>query len=81
MENRVALISIIVENAQAVEEVNRALHEAREEIIGHMGLPYRERKISIISVAVDAKEADIQSLTEKLSAISGIRVQTMLSGI
>ena len=81
MENRVALISIIVENAQAVEEVNRALHEAREEIIGRMGLPYRERKISIISVAVDAKETDIQSLTESLSAISGIRVQTMLSGI
>ena len=64
-----------------MEEVNRALHEAREEIIGRMGLPYRERKISIISVAVDAKETDIQSLTESLSAISGIRVQTMLSGI
>ena len=60
MDSRVALISIIVEQADSVEALNRILHEYGAYIIGRMGLPYQKRGISIISIAVDAP-ADIIS--------------------
>ena len=55
METRVAVISIIVENAGAVEELNNLLHSAGQYIIGRMGIPYRQKGISIISIAIDAQ--------------------------
>ena len=54
MESRIAVISIIVENSDSVECLNRILHEYGIYIIGRMGIPYRQRGISIISVAIDA---------------------------
>lgn len=52
MDTRVALISIIVEQDDAIEELNTLLHEARQYIIGRMGIPYRAKGISIISIAI-----------------------------
>ena len=54
METRVALISIIVENNDVIDDINRFLHEAGKYIIGRMGIPYREKGINIISIAIDA---------------------------
>ena len=56
METRVAVMSIIVENLDAVEQLNAILHQYGEYIIGRMGIPYRKRKISIISIALDAPQ-------------------------
>ena len=52
MESRVAMVSIVVEDYSAAEKVNALLHEYGEYIIGRMGIPYRERRISLISVAM-----------------------------
>ena len=60
MDTRVAVISIIVENPAAIEELNHYLHEAGEYIIGRMGIPYREKGINIISIAIDAPQDWIQ---------------------
>ncbi|MDO4846236.1 MAG: iron-only hydrogenase system regulator, partial [Oscillospiraceae bacterium] len=49
MESRVAVISIIVENQESVEQLNKLLHEYGSFIIGRMGIPYRARKINLIS--------------------------------
>ena len=54
METRVAVISIIVEQEDAIEELNILLHEARQYIVGRMGIPYRAKGISIISIVIDA---------------------------
>ena len=54
METRVAVLAIIVENTESVEELNKTLHEYGNFIIGRMGLPYREKGIHIVSVAIDA---------------------------
>ena len=54
MDNRVALIGIMVENPDSIETMNRILHEYGQYIIGRMGLPYRERGLSIISIVLDA---------------------------
>lgn len=50
METRIALIGIIVENMESVEQLNALLHEYREYIVGRMGIPYREKNVNIISV-------------------------------
>ena len=80
METRVAVMSIIVENPEAVERLNGILHEYGEFIIGRMGIPYRKRKISIISVALDAPQNTISSLAGKIGSMSGVSVKTAYSG-
>ena len=81
METRVAVMSIIVENPEMVETLNRILHEYSEFIIGRMGIPYRKRKISIISIALDAPQNTISSLAGKIGSLKGVSVKTAYSGV
>lgn len=78
-ETRVALIGIIVENKDAIEEMNQILHQYAEYIIGRMGVPYEEKSISIISVAIDASSDVISALSGKLGALQGINTKTIYS--
>ena len=77
--NRIALIGIIVEDKEQSGEINRLLHECGEYIIGRMGLPHRERAVSIISVVLDAPETVISSLAGKLGMLDGVSVKTVYS--
>ena len=77
MEKRVALLSIIVKDAEAVESLNRLLHEYADYIIGTQGIPYREKNIHIISVALDAPNNVISSLSGKLGMLPGISTKTI----
>ena len=79
METRVALISIIVEDIEAAEKINHLLHNYRQYIIGRMGLPYRPKKISIISIAIDGPMDEISALSGKLGAIRGVSTKTVYS--
>ena len=79
METRVALIGIIVENPESVEQMNSLLHEYSSYIIGRMGVPYREKHISIISVVMDAPMNMISSLSGKLGMLDGISTKTIYS--
>ena len=79
METRVAVIGIIVEDKEAVATLNEILHEYSEIIIGRMGLPYREKSISIISLAVDAPQEKIAALTGRIGNITGVSVKTAYS--
>ena len=79
MDTRIALIGIIVEQLSASAEVNQILHEYSSYIIGRMGLPYKDKGVSIISVVVDAENNVISSLSGKLGMVKGITVKTMYS--
>lgn len=81
METRVAVMSIIVENGDAVEEVNALLHQYGDYIIGRMGIPYRKRGISIISIALDAPQDTIAALSGKVGKLAGVSVKTAYSGL
>lgn len=81
METRVAVMSIIVENPDAVEKLNGFLHEYGEFIIGRMGIPYRKRKVSIISIALDAPQNTISSLAGKIGSLTGVSVKTAYSSV
>lgn len=79
MENKVAVISIIVENTESVDALNTLLHDYRDYVIGRMGLPYRKRNINIISLALDAPQETITALSEKMGTLSGVSVKTAVS--
>ncbi len=78
-EKRIAVTAIVVDDPTAVAEVNSVLHEYNDIIIGRMGIPYRERGISLISVALDASPDKISSLTGRLGRISGVSVKSAIS--
>ena len=77
METRIALISIIVENPASVAPLNELLHQYGQYIIGRMGIPYRQRNISIISVAVEAPQTVISALSGKIGRLEGITAKTV----
>ena len=81
METRVAVMSVIVEDPESVEQLNAILHEFGEFIIGRMGIPYRKRKISIISIALDAPQNTISSLAGKIGSLPGVSVKTAYSSV
>lgn len=81
METRVAVIGIIVENAESVEGLNAILHEYGDLIVGRMGVPYRARNINIISVAIDAPMDDISALTGKIGNLDGVSCKTAYSNV
>ena len=81
METRVAVMSIIVENPEAVEQLNAILHVFGEFIIGRMGIPYRKRKISIISIALDAPQDTLSALAGKIGSLAGVSVKTAYSSV
>lgn len=76
METRIAVIGIVVENEDAVERLNDILHEYRSYIIGRMGIPYRQKNMSIISIAVDAPTDAINALTGKIGKLDGVSSKT-----
>ena len=80
-DTRVAVISIIVENESAAQKINEILHEYRTYIIGRMGIPYRNKGISIISVAVDAPQEEISALSGKIGRLPGISAKTAYSNV
>ena len=81
MEERVAIIGIIVENTESAESVNKVLHEYGKYIIGRMGIPYHKKNISIISIAVDATLDTISAISGKLGKIIGVSTKTAYSKI
>lgn len=79
MEKRVAVLAVIINELESSEKVNLVLHEYSEIIIGRMGIPYRERGVSVISVVVDTDTDTISAITGKLGKISGVSVKAAIS--
>ena len=78
-ETRPAVISIIVEKGESVEALNALLHEYAEYIIGRMGVPYRKKGISMISIAMDAEQDVINTLAGKIGRIEGVTAKAVYS--
>ena len=81
MDTRVAIIGIIVESPDSVEKMNAILHEYGRYIIGRMGIPYREKELNIISIAVDAPQDVISALSGKIGKLPGVSAKTAYSNV
>ncbi len=81
METRVAVISIIVENPDSVAPLNAILHSFGEFIIGRMGIPYRARGVNIISIAVDAPQDTISTLSGRIGRLPGVTAKAACANV
>ena len=81
METRVAVIGIIVKNKESVEELNKTLSEYGEFIIGRMGVPYHKKEVNIISIAIDAPQDVINTLSGTIGRLDGVSAKTAYSEI
>ena len=79
METRIAAVSIIVENPDVVDKLNNILHEYNPYIIGRLGLPYRQRGISIICIIMDAPNDVISALSGKLGMLPDVTSKAVYS--
>ena len=77
MDSRVSVLSIIIKDEEAAVTVNELLHEFRNYIVGRMGIPYRQREVSIISVVLDAPGDVTSSLSGKLGMLKGVSAKTL----
>ncbi|HKL99299.1 MAG TPA: TM1266 family iron-only hydrogenase system putative regulator [Mobilitalea sp.] len=81
MDTRIVIIGIIINDIDKVEKVNAILHDYRDYIIGRMGIPYREKSVSVISVVLDAPNDTISALSGKLGMIPNISTKTIYSKV
>ncbi|MCQ2508515.1 MAG: iron-only hydrogenase system regulator [Dorea sp.] len=81
METRIAILGIIIEDVDSVAEVNEYLHDYGPYIIGRMGIPYRERDINIISIALDAPQDVINTLAGKIGKLQGVSAKAVYSKV
>ena len=81
MTTRVAVMSIIVEKVDSVEVLNQILHENGRYIIGRMGIPYRQKGVNIISIALDAPQDTISAMSGKIGNLPGVSVKTAYSAV
>ncbi|MBM6930185.1 iron-only hydrogenase system regulator [[Clostridium] spiroforme] len=79
METKIAIIGIIIEDIESVSALNSLLHEYGDYIIGRMGIPYRQKKINIISIAMDGPQDTINALSGKIGRLKGISSKTIYS--
>ncbi|MBR1731715.1 MAG: iron-only hydrogenase system regulator [Ruminococcus sp.] len=79
METRVAVVSIILENSGSVEEVNKLISDCSDYVVGRMGIPYKKRGISIISVVIDSPQDVISTFSGKLGKLDGVSAKTAYS--
>ena len=80
MESRIAVIGIVVENEDSVDQLNAILHAYRQHIIGRMGIPHREKHVNIISIAVDAPQDVISALAGQVGKLPGVSSKTAYAG-
>lgn len=79
LEKRLAVISIIVENREQSAKINALLSEYGDYIIGRMGVPYREKSVSVMCVVIDAPNEAINTLTGKIGMLAGVTAKTLMS--
>lgn len=78
-ENRIAVISIIIEDRAASAQINKILSDFGDYMVGRMGIPYRQKSVSVICVVIDAPMEVINQVTGKIGMISSVSAKTVTS--
>lgn len=79
MDKRIGVVGIVVENFESAPFVNEILHDFSHIIVGRMGIPYREREVSVISLIVDGNSDEISAMTGKLGKVDGVNVKSAMT--
>ena len=76
-EKRLCVLSVLVEDRKEAEKINGYLSEYGEYIVGRMGIPYRERGVSVLCVVLDAPSAAVNALTGKIGRLEASSEKTV----
>ncbi|KKM10453.1 CopG family transcriptional regulator [Clostridiales bacterium PH28_bin88] len=80
MEQRIGVVGIVVEDRdRAAQRINAILSDYGRLIVGRMGIPYRERNLSVIALIVDGTTDELGAMTGKLGALPGVNIKTALA--
>lgn len=80
MENRIGVVGIVLECPQEdAQKVNEILHQYSHIIVGRMGIPYRQRGVSVIALTVDGSNDEIGAMTGRLGQMSNVTVKAALT--
>ena len=80
MDNRIAMMNIIVEDISAIDDINSIIHEYRDNVLGRLGMPYRPKHVNIIvSIALEALKEVITEISGRIQELDGVKVQTAFS--
>ncbi len=79
MQNKISVVAIVVSSADAVEKVNSILHDFSSYIMGRMGLPFKDRGVSVITIVVDAPAETLNSMSGKLGSIQGVSSKVLIT--
>jgi putative iron-only hydrogenase system regulator len=79
MDDRLGVVGIVVEDTESAELINSILHEYSKIVVGRMGIPYREKGVSVISLIVDGSNDDISAMTGRLGRVKGVSVKSALT--
>ena len=77
-DNRIGVVGILVQHNQSAQNINAVLSEYRNIVVGRIGVPYRERGISVISLIIDGSTDEVGAMTGKLGRLEGVKVKTAL---
>lgn len=80
-EKRISVLSILVENRESTQKLNEYLSLFRDYIVGRMGIPYREKQISVIAVVLDAPVSVVNALTGKIGSLIGVTAKSLFGKI
>jgi len=79
LEKRIGVVGIIIENRSSVSKINAILSEHADMILGRMGVPYKDKNFSVISIIIEGTTDEVGALTGKLGSVEGVIVKTALS--
>lgn len=78
-ESRLGVVGIVIENREVVPQVNQILSQHADLIVGRMGIPYRQREVSVIALIIDGSTDQVGSLTGRLGRLKGVQVKSALA--
>ena len=78
-EYKIAIVAVVIKNKESVEKVNAIFHTYGEFVIGRMGIPYKQKGVNLISIAIDAPQTVLNSLSGKLGMLDGVSSKVLIT--
>lgn len=79
-KRRLGIIAVILKSPdKAFNDFNTLLHQYSAIIVGRMGLPYKQRGVSVVSIIVDGTNEEIGALAGKIGQLPDVSVKSVLT--
>ena len=77
-EKRISVLSIVVRDRAVANRVNEVLTRHGEAVCGRLGVPFKDRGISVVTVLLEADPSAIGALSGALGNIPGVTLRSVM---